>query len=531
MRNRYFNYFVNLIFPAFVFGTVTGVFTSVIITLYKFCAKHVIELSEKGYHFIREHLYLIPVILAVMLGLAFVYQYIYKKIPNIKGGGIPTSIGVLRGVIRFRWIRNLIGTFFVSLLTFLIGVPLGNEGPSVQMGTSIGKGSVNHGLKKHRAWERYTMTGGACAGFSVATGASISGIMFSIEEAHQRISPMIFIVSATAVAVSRLTTEIISPILGVSITLFPELALMRLSAKDIWIPIALGLLIGLFAALFLRYYSLIADTLADKLERIPHAYKIFAVFALTLIAGLFSFSFISTGHHLILELIDGRVAVYMLLLMLFIRPTLTVFANSNSITGGIFLPIMAIGAVFSALIGKGALALGLGNEYYTIILVLGITACISAMMKMPLTAIFFAMEALSCAGNLLYVITVSTVAFMITEVFEAKSINDSVLENRLEKLNEGNSAKVIDTFVTVKEHSFAIGKQIRDIFWPANLFVLSVKRGEKHGAEVDEHGGKAIRAGDVLHVRYSTYDEERTREELTAIVGEQEYDEVEDKII
>lgn len=531
MKNRYLNYFVNLIFPAFVFGSLTGVCTSVIITLYKFCAKHIIELSEKGYHFVKEHLYVIPIVLILLFGIALLYDRVYKRIPNIKGGGIPTSIGILRGVIRFKWIRNLVGTFFLSLVTFLIGVPLGNEGPSVQMGTSIGKGSVHHGLKKHRAWARYTMTGGACAGFSVATGASISGIMFSIEEAHQRISPMIFIVSTTAVAVSRLTTELISPIFGVSVALFPELKLIKMSARDIWIPIVIGVLVGLFAVMFLKYYSLIADTLSDKITNVPHVYKIFAVFALTLTAGLFSFSFISTGHHLILELIDGKIAVYMLLLILLIRPTLTLLANSNSITGGIFLPIMAIGAVFAALIGKGALALGLGSDYYTVILVLGITACISAMMKMPLTAIMFAIEALSCTGNLLYVIVVSTVAFMMTEVFEAKSINDSVLENRLEKLNEGKTAKVIDTFVTVKADSFAIGKQIRDIFWPANLFVLSLKHSETHGAEVDEHGGKAIREGDVLHVRYSTYEEERTREELVAIVGEQEYDEAEDKII
>ena len=90
---------------------------------------------------------------------------------------------------------------------------------------------------------------------------------------------------------------------------------------------------------------------------------------------------------------------------------------------------------------------------------------------------------------------------------------------------------VIDTFVAVSEDSFAVGKQIRDIFWPANLFVLSVKHSQKHGAEVDEHGGKELRAGDVLHVRYSTCDEPQTKSELTAIVGEQDYSEKEADII
>lgn len=525
MKKRYLSYFVNLIFPAFIFGSVTGVITAVVITLYKLCAKYVIELSGVLYSLLSDNLIFIPLVLAALFFVSLLYSRVYKRMPNIKGGGIPTSIGILRGFIPFRVIGTLVGTFFLSLSTFLFGVPLGNEGPSVQMGTAIGKGSVFPFRKKHRAWERYSMTAGACSGFSVATGASVSGIMFAIEEAHQRISPMIVIVASSSVAVSRVVTELIAPLVGVSVTLFPELELLKMPTLDVWIPVVIGILLGLFAVLFLRFYSLIADTLADKIRKVPDYVKIFIAFALTLALGLISSSFISTGHHLILEIFEGNVALHMLLLIIIIRPMLTVFANSNSITGGIFLPILAIGAVFSALIAKGALALGMDSEYYTVILVLGICACISGMMKMPLTAIVFAIEALSCYGNILHVVTVSVVAFVITELFGAKSINDSVLDNRLELLYEGKEPKVIDAFVTVKEGSFAVGKQIRDILWPANLFVLSLKHSEAKGAEVDEHGSSAIRAGDTLHVRYSTYNDRRTRTELSAIVGEQEYEE------
>ena len=83
-----------------------------------------------------------------------------------------------------------------------------------------------------------------------------------------------------------------------------------------------------------------------------------------------------------------------------------------------------------------------------------------------------------------------------------------------------------EAFVTVNPGSFAVGKQIRDIFWPNNLFVLSVKFARTDHVEVDEHGGKSIRAGDVLHVRYSTYDSKHTIDELLAIVGDQEVEEI-----
>ncbi len=530
--NKYKNYFINLICPAFVFGSITGILTAIIVTIYKLCAKYVINMSERGYELLRSYPYLIPIVLAALFGVAFGYALCYKKLPNIRGGGIPMSIGILRGLITFKWLRNLIGTFTLSLATFLIGVPLGNEGPSVQIGTAIGRGSVLPFSKKHRAWDRYSMTGGACAGFSTATGAPISGIMFAIEEAHQRISPMIIIVSCVSVMFARLTTELISPIVGVSVDLFPEMSVITLKIRDIWIPLVVGIAMGLLAVLFLKLYKLINTLINKKLKHVPRQYKIFVVFALTLILGVVSYSFISTGHHLILELFNGNIAIYMLVLILLARAVLTICANSSSITGGIFLPILSLGALLSSLLGRIMQELfGISQEYYTIILILGITACISSMMKTPLTAIFFAVEALSCYNNIVYVIAVSAIAFVITEIFEAKSIPDTVLDTRIEEQNDGKEKKVIDTFVTVQKNAFAIGKQIRDIFWPSNLFVLSLKHDETKKAEVDEHGGKEIREGDLLHVRYSTFDEVATREELFAIVGEQSMEEKEADVI
>ena len=520
------NQLLNFIVPAFVFGGLSGVLTAVTVLAYKLCAHFVISLSEEGYGYLSSHPYLVPVVLAVMLGISFFFSYVYKKIPNLRGGGIPTSIGILRGILSFGWLKNLLGIFFLSLTTFLTGVPLGNEGPAVQMGTAVGRGTVFSFAKKHRAWDRYSMTGGACAGFATATGAPISGILFAIEEAHQRISPMIVIVSAASVMFARLTTELLAPLLGLGINLFPEFDLPVLGAKEIWIPALVGVVVGLFAVLFLKYYRIVSSFFTVTLRKLPHGWKIFFVFAATLALGLCSFSFVSTGHELILELLEGKVALGMLFLLLFVRSTLTLSANANGITGGLFIPIMALGVLVSSILAKG-LVPAVGEEQYAMILVLGITACISGMMKTPLTAILFAVEALGCSGNLLPVVVAASLAFVIPELFGADSINDVVLERRAEEYSEKTVPKVIDTFVTVQENAFAVGKQIRDIFWPANLFVLSLKHDEKRRAEVDEHGGKEIREGDILHVRYSTSDEKKTKAELIAIVGVQEYREKE----
>ena len=96
MQSKSWNSFYNSILPAVSFGALTGVLTSLAVNLYKACAKFVIGFSEKSYHFIGERLYLLPLVLIAFLLPAFFFAYIYKRIPNLRGGGIPTSIGILR---------------------------------------------------------------------------------------------------------------------------------------------------------------------------------------------------------------------------------------------------------------------------------------------------------------------------------------------------------------------------------------------------------------------------------------------------
>ena len=496
-------------------GGIAGGVTGAVITLYKFCAKHIIQLSERQYHFLRSHpLWLIPV--AVLLfGLAVLLARIYRSTPNLRGGGIPTAVAILRGWLPFRWIRNIIGIFSLSLTAFAIGVPLGNEGPSVQLGTALGKGCSKAMGKRGKGWDRYGMTAGACAGFSTATGAPLSGMLFAVEEAHHRVSPLLLVVAGAAVAVARLVSDLLSPLLGVSSTLFPSMQLRPLTAVECWIPLSIGVLFGLFAVVFLSFYRRVANLMNNRLAKVADQYKIYAILLLTVGVGLFSFSFISTGHELILSLFDEEM-LWMLIALLLVRTLLTVSANVVNLTGGIFLPILAIGALLSALFAEGVQAVfGLDTSYYPVILVLGITACIAGMMKMPLTAIAFAIEALSAYELILPVLLVVGVSYGVAELFDAVSINDRVLDSRLEQIYKEQIPTTADTTITVQAGSFAVGKEIRDIFWPDGLFVLSVDKKRALG-------GKTLHEGDRLHVRYRTIQEKRLWAELEHIVGKSE---------
>ncbi len=522
MKNSLKKFFSSLVFPALAFGALTGIITAGVVMLFKWCAKYAVHFSETIYSALKNAPYFIPLAIIALFGVALLFSYCYKTRPNLRGGGIPTSIGVLRGLVPFRWLQNLIGVFLLSLITFVCGVALGTEGPSVQIGTAIGGGCMLFFSKKLKAWKRYSMTGGACAGFTVATGAPISGILFALEEAHERVSPIILIVAATSVFFSYVTASLLAPVLGVSVALIPGMNHIVLQLQDYYIPVIIAVVFGLYAVLFLRFYRLLSRVKVKRLKGIKEHYLMFGVLAVTLAVGLFSFSLVSTGHELILDLFTKRLPLYILLVIIVVRSGLTIGANCFGITGGVFLPILAIGGALSSFVAISTCEIfGLDDAYYSLIVALGIAACISSMMKMPLTAIVFAVEALSCYQNILAVIIVSVLSFAITELFGSHSINDCVLEDKLKRINQDKVNLMIETLVTVKDGAFASGKQVRDILWPANFYIISLRFASDNRLEIGAHGGRVLRSGDVLRIRYSTYNENHTEGELFAIVGEQ----------
>ena len=219
-RNRV-TYLKNILFPCVLFSAVTGILTGGLIFLFRMGATALSRWSSSAYDFFRENPKALPLLLLGTLALGTVSWLFLKVIPDCRGGGIPTSIGLLRGALSFRWLSSLVGVFFSSMVTFLMGIPLGTEGPAVQMGTAVGRGTVRLLGRRHPAWDRYVMTGGAGAGFAAATGAPLTGILFAFEEAHGRFSPMLLMVSAMTAAFSSVTSKTLFSLAGFSWEMFP----------------------------------------------------------------------------------------------------------------------------------------------------------------------------------------------------------------------------------------------------------------------------------------------------------------------
>ncbi len=505
-KKRKLQHLSSSLFPSLFIGLMAGTATGVVVTVYKFCAGKAGQLSQGLFALLRRAPWWVLPLLVLLFGLSLLFARIYRRMPELQGGGIPSSIGALRGLFTIPWMKTVVGAFFLSLTAFLFGVPLGTEGPSVQMGTALGKGILGFS-RKNRPWQRLSMTGGACAGFAVATGAPLSGLLFSIEEAHRRISPPMVINGLTAVCSATLTTHLLSPLLGVEPALFHIKTLPTLSLKELWIPLIMGLFMGLFALLFLKGYGLFVRLFSKIGQTLSQGLLIFAVFAATVAIGILFPQGIFTGHSLIEELLLENPTVGILLLTLLLRFLLTTSANLSGLTGGIFLPLLAIGATTAALLQKLCSMGGLGNEFGAFFIPLGICGCIAGMMKMPFTAALFAVEVLGLGSNLLGVIMVAALAFLIPELSEEDSVGESVLERKKHRLQKYKEFVQEEFSLTVEEGAFAVGKQVRELFFPSGTYVLFVNQNAANS--------KLLEAGDVLRISLGSYNPEEAKKELS----------------
>ncbi|MBE6542589.1 MAG: hypothetical protein E7672_09140 [Ruminococcaceae bacterium] len=512
-------YAKNILLPCLILSCIAGIFIGIVIFLFKLVSAWVISVSADIYSFVRAEPKFLPLLMIGAAIIGLISAIVLKLIPDCRGGGIPTSIAILRGLIPLNWVKNVVFVFFSALLTYFCAIPLGNEGPSVQIGTAIGRGTVRIFAKKNLAWDRYIMTGGACAGFAAATGAPLTGIFFAFEEAHRRFSPMIFIAASMTAIASSVTMQILCSISGgaVSYSSFSFRVDTVLPVKYLWAVLIVGVISGLSAAGFIKLYKLIRQFIKTKISNISFILRTVIIFVSVSLIGFFSAECISSGHHLVEDLIHGHGLWYLLIIYFCIRAVLLIVSNNSDITGGLFVPTLAFGAIIGALCGKAFVSLGiLPEEYYVIMVIVGIASFLSSCSHTPIMAVTFAIEALSGLSNIIPISIGVTIAYLTVETLRMIPFTDTVIEAKVEKAHEGKTAHIVDTTLSVSDGAFVVGKEIRDILWPPTCIVLSV---QKKNAS---HPEPTIAAGDVLTVHYMTHDPADTMDILEAIVGKQE---------
>lgn len=527
-RKDYKSYFKNVILPVFVYGAFTGLLVGTVVYFFKWVAEWLTEKSVEIYHHAQSNPWIAVAVVAGALALAFVAYLLQKWAPETTGGGIPRAEGVLRGLLTFRWLRTAIAIIVNSWISFFVGLPLGSEGPSVLLGTSIGGGTCKLPLS-HNSWDRYIMTGGACAGFAVATAAPVTGILFALEEAHKRFTPMIFLMAMSSVLFGVTASNLWTWALGEhQVALFNVAHLMgAFEMRDIWVPLLLGVAVAIVACGYNLFVFWIGKTYDTKLKKIPQWAKLAIVFVLSAVIGLLAFGdFNGTdalfgGGGLIVKLSNSaNFSWKIIFVLLVVRFVMIAFSTGSGATGGVFIPMLSIGALLGALLGNAFVAMGMDESLFATVVMLSMCAFMGACTRAPLTALVFMIESTWSFSNLFYVAITVFISYFLCEIVNVEPLYDVLLERMIHKQNHGKTHNIIRLTFTVKEGAFAVGKAVRDILWPSNTKVSEIVAAD-NVKRMDDDGEKKMRVGDKLTVITQTFDEQATRNELEEILGKQ----------
>lgn len=424
---RTLNYLWYFFLPMAAFSAFNGMLIGALVSLYSFLSEYLVNNSVKIFGFVRGHLYYIPLLFGALILLALVMTLLLKKSPECKGSGVPRTEGVLRGILSFRWLRTLLTTFFATSITYMTGLSLGSEGPSIQIGASLSKGACN-AFKTPKHVQNAMVTGGAAAGLATAFNAPLTGIVFAMEEVHKKFSPILFISVAIAVLFSNIITRILRSVMGFKLLLLDFGALPEIPLNFVWSLFLLGLVIGIFAMLFNKLLFK-ANKFTGKFKKIPLSVRLITAFVLSGALGLVFIDTLGGGHHLIEKVGNMDYDTLMLVLLFVIKLFLIIVCFSSGATGGLFIPMLTLGALLGGIMAKLLILMGLDPKYFTTVVVIAMTAFFGASVRAPLTAIILIVEITGqLSGFLMTGIAIFT-AYFIPIMARTAPLYDGLLEN------------------------------------------------------------------------------------------------------
>src|SRR5277367_5937925 len=138
------------------------------------------------------------------LGIGFL---LYRYFPNARGSGVPQTKAALFARGGRITLRTVLGKFFCTSATLASGIPLGREGPSVQVGAGIAS-VLGRMLGLRTQQVKNLIPVGAAAAIAAAFNTPLAAVLFALEEImgdlNAPVMGAVVLASATAWMVLRL---------------------------------------------------------------------------------------------------------------------------------------------------------------------------------------------------------------------------------------------------------------------------------------------------------------------------------------
>src|SRR5215813_10474874 len=291
--------------------------------------------------------FFMPVVGSLTMG-----YLLFKYFPDARGSGVPQTKAALYargGVISF---GTVFGKFFCTSATLASGIPLGREGPSVQVGAGLSS-LLGRWLGLSPEKVKALIPVGAAAAVAAAFNTPLAAVLFALEEVvgdlHAPVLGSVVLASATSWAMLRLVLGN-DPLFSV-----PQYQLVH--PAEFALYAVLGVAGGLVSAAFTRLLL----WLREKFLAAPRKTVWFQPVAGGLIVGLMGWfvpQTLGVGYSHVGEALNGNMAWKLMALLLVLKLVSVAVSYASGNAGGIFGPSLFLGAMLGGLVGT------VGNHFF-----------------------------------------------------------------------------------------------------------------------------------------------------------------------
>ncbi len=368
-------------------------------------------------------------IMLTMIAVAISAGLVIRFSPEASGSGIPQLKAVLQGRRPFRWLRVLVIKFLSTIIGVTGGLVLGRGGPSVHMGGAIGQGVAN--LWPGTVIEdcAILVAAGGGAGLAAAFNAPLTGLVFVLEELEWQCASLEFFTASIACLAADMVCR---AVLGQ----YPTFQLTIAGAPPLNLLIAfvpLGILSAIFGGLF--NCTLLT---AQKLTRLPFWPRLvwwFFLASLLATVGWLMPEALGSGQGFVNAIFVSKyLELEMVVLYFAVRFLLTIGSSSTGGAGGIFIPILVLGALLGlgvcGIIQRLFPELNVDPKLFAVV---GMAAYFTGVVHAPLTGIVLIIEMTGNYALIMPLFVACFSALIFADWLGVMPIYEALLENDLRK--------------------------------------------------------------------------------------------------
>ncbi len=424
--------------------------------------------------------------------------------PDSSGSGIPHIKGSLLELREIRWKRLLPVKFIGGVLGVGMGLSLGREGPTVQLGAACGR-AMGDLLKLKPRVTGQLVSCGAGAGLAAAFNAPLAGFIFVIEELRREMSPITY----AGALLAAVCADIVARFLTGSLPSFHivDRALQESMTPLVAIPAVavLGIVGGAAGVLFnkgLMRSSRVARSTMSRFPRLPSWSLTGLVGLIVGLAGWWIPEALGGGHSVANDLLNNSFvshAIWWIAVLLAAKLLLTWVSYASGAPGGIFAPMLLMGALAGFLYGKAFQALFPGVDLDPrVMAMLGMAAWFTGSVRAPLTGIVLILEMTGNYNQLLPIAIACLASYMTAERLKDEPIYEALLDEDLRRRGLGQThAEPVPVVMGVQHGSLLDGTLLRDAKFPVGCHVVHI---ERRGKEIVAIGSTRVMAGDHVTV-------------------------------